>query len=167
MSDINFAHQVQSLSSLWKWLNRFASLPDAPFVVKRYTVKVGTALNILTKEGHSDAAVVAEQIALLDVISGGRCLFGFGRSAESVEYEGFRIPMEEARPRFVEAANIIVKALTNEVFDWQGEFFTIPTISIRQRPVSLPERRFYDSSVTPESSEIMAKLGFGVLAVAK
>jgi alkanesulfonate monooxygenase SsuD/methylene tetrahydromethanopterin reductase-like flavin-dependent oxidoreductase (luciferase family) len=193
-------------------------------------LKVGIALNMLTKEGHSDASVfaehmalgdlaeplgfdslfalehhftgyamspspmqllsyyagrtkritlgtavivlpwhdpirVAEEIALLDVISGGRCLFGFGRGAASVEYDGFRVPMEEARPRFAEAAKIIVKALTREVFDWQGEYFHIPTTSIRPRPISHPERRFYASSVSPESAEIMAKLGFGVLVI--
>jgi alkanesulfonate monooxygenase SsuD/methylene tetrahydromethanopterin reductase-like flavin-dependent oxidoreductase (luciferase family) len=96
---------------------------------------------------------------------GGRCLFGFGRGAATVEYAGFRIPMEEARPRFVEAAKIVVKALTEEVFEWDGEFFKIPRTSIRPRPISHPERRFYASSVSPESAEIMAKLGFGVLVV--
>jgi alkanesulfonate monooxygenase SsuD/methylene tetrahydromethanopterin reductase-like flavin-dependent oxidoreductase (luciferase family) len=193
-------------------------------------MKVGTALNMLSKEGHSDAAVlaehmalgdlaeplgfdslfalehhftgyamspsptqllsyyagrtrritlgtavivlpwhdpvrVAEEIALLDVLSGGRCLFGFGRGAASAEYSGFRIPMEEARARFVEAARIVVKALTEPSFDWDGEFFKIPRTSIRPRPISHPERRFYASSVSPESAEIMAKLGFGVLVV--
>ncbi|MGE3540920.1 MAG: LLM class flavin-dependent oxidoreductase [Candidatus Tectimicrobiota bacterium] len=193
-------------------------------------VKVGTALNMLTKAGHSDAAVyaehlalgdlaeplgfdslfalehhftgyamspsptqllsyyagrtkrimlgtsvivlpwhdpirVAEDIALLDVLCGGRCLFGFGRGAASVEYAGFRIPMEEARPRFVEAAQILMRALTQEVFEWQGAYFQIPPTSIRPRPISHPERRFYASSVSPESAEIMAKLGFGVLVI--
>jgi alkanesulfonate monooxygenase SsuD/methylene tetrahydromethanopterin reductase-like flavin-dependent oxidoreductase (luciferase family) len=193
-------------------------------------MKVGTALNMLSKEGHSDAAVlaehmalgdlaeplgfdslfalehhftgyamspsptqllsyyagrtrritlgtavivlpwhdpvrVAEEIALLDVLSGGRCLFGFGRGAASAEYAGFRVPMEEARARFVEAARIVVKALTEPSFDWDGEFFKIPRTSIRPRPISHPERRFYASSVSPESAEIMAKLGFGVLVV--
>ncbi len=193
-------------------------------------MKVGTALNMLSKEGHSDAAVlaehmalgdlaeplgfdslfalehhftgyamspsptqllsyyagrtrritlgtavivlpwhdpvrVAEEIALLDVLSGGRCLFGFGRGAASAEYAGFRIPMEEARARFVEAARIVVKALTEASFEWEGEFFKIPKTSIRPRPISHPERRFYASSVSPESAEIMAKLGFGVLVV--
>jgi alkanesulfonate monooxygenase SsuD/methylene tetrahydromethanopterin reductase-like flavin-dependent oxidoreductase (luciferase family) len=90
---------------------------------------------------------------------------GFGRGAATVEYEGFRIPMEEARPRFVESAQLIVKALSNERFDWQGEFYQIPEMSIRPRPISHPERRFYASSVSPESSEIMAKLGFGMLVV--
>src|SRR5262249_40833466 len=112
-----------------------------------------------------DPVRVAEEIALLDILCGGRCLFGFGRGAASVEYAGFRIPMEEARPRFVEAAQIVVKALTQEVFDWDGEFFQIPRTSIRPRPISHSERRFYASSVSPESEEIMAKLGFGVLVV--
>jgi alkanesulfonate monooxygenase SsuD/methylene tetrahydromethanopterin reductase-like flavin-dependent oxidoreductase (luciferase family) len=125
-------------------------------------IVLGTAVIVLP---WHDPVRVAEEIALLDVISGGRCLFGFGRGAASVEYAGFRIPMEEARPRFVEAAKIVVKALTHETFDWDGEFFKIPRTSIRPRPISHPERRFYASSVSPESAEIMAKLGFGVLVI--
>jgi alkanesulfonate monooxygenase SsuD/methylene tetrahydromethanopterin reductase-like flavin-dependent oxidoreductase (luciferase family) len=123
---------------------------------------LGTAVIVLP---WHDPVRVAEEIALLDVISGGRCLFGFGRGAASAEYAGFRIPMEEARPRFVEAAQIVVKALTHDVFDWDGQFYKIPATSIRPRPISHPERRFYASSVSPESAEIMAKLGFGVLMV--
>src|ERR1700684_1991854 len=68
----------------------------------------GTAVIVLP---WHDPVRVAEQIALLDILCGGRCVFGFGRGAASVEYEGFRIPMGEARPRFAEAAEIVVKAL--------------------------------------------------------
>jgi alkanesulfonate monooxygenase SsuD/methylene tetrahydromethanopterin reductase-like flavin-dependent oxidoreductase (luciferase family) len=125
-------------------------------------ITLGTAVIVLP---WHDPVRVAEEIALLDVLSHGRCVFGFGRGAASVEYAGFRIPMEEARPRFVEAAKIVVKALTQEVFDWDGEFFKIPPTSIRPRPISHPERRFYASSVSPESAEIMAKLGFGLLVI--
>jgi alkanesulfonate monooxygenase SsuD/methylene tetrahydromethanopterin reductase-like flavin-dependent oxidoreductase (luciferase family) len=125
-------------------------------------IALGTAVIVLP---WHDPVRVAEQIALLDIMCGGRCLFGFGRGAATVEYAGFRIPMEEARPRFVEAAKIVVKALTEEAFEWDGEFFKIPRTSIRPRPISHPERRFYASSVSPESAEIMARLGFGVLVV--
>jgi len=125
-------------------------------------ITLGTCVIVLP---WHDPIRVAEQIALLDVISGGRTLMGFGRGAASVEYEGFRIPMDEARPRFVESAQLIIKALENETFDWQGEFYKIPSMSIRPRPISHPERRFYASSVSPESSEIMAKLGFGMMVV--
>ena len=125
-------------------------------------ITLGTAVIVLP---WHDPVRVAEQIALLDIMCGGRCLFGFGRGAASVEYAGFRIPMEEARPRFVEAAQIVVKALAEDVFEWDGEFFKIPRTSIRPRPISHPERRFYASSVSPESAEVMARLGFGVLVV--
>jgi alkanesulfonate monooxygenase SsuD/methylene tetrahydromethanopterin reductase-like flavin-dependent oxidoreductase (luciferase family) len=125
-------------------------------------ISLGTCVIVLP---WHDPIRVAEQIALLDVISGGRTLMGFGRGAASVEYEGFRIPMEEARPRFVEAAQLIIKALADEVFDWKGEFYNIPRMSIRPRPISSPERRFCASSVSPESAEVMAKLGFGLLIV--
>jgi len=125
-------------------------------------IQLGTAVIVLP---WHDPVRVAEQIALLDIMCGGRCVFGFGRGAASVEYDGFRIPMGEARPRFVEAAQIIVKALANDSFEHQGEFFRIPRTAIRPRPVSHPERRFYASAVSPDSAEIMAKLGFGLLMV--
>ena len=125
-------------------------------------IVLGTAVIVLP---WHDPVRVAEEIALLDVLSGGRCLFGFGRGAASVEYAGMRVPMEEARARFVETAKIVVEALTHDSFEWDGEFFKIPRTSIRPRPISHPERRFYASSVSPESAEIMARLGFGVLVV--
>jgi alkanesulfonate monooxygenase SsuD/methylene tetrahydromethanopterin reductase-like flavin-dependent oxidoreductase (luciferase family) len=156
-----------SLFALEHHFTGYAMSPSPAQLLSYYAgrtrrITLGTAVIVLP---WHDPVRVAEEIALLDVLSGGRCLFGFGRGAASVEYAGFRIPMEEARPRFVEAAQIVVKALTHEVFDWEGEYFKIPATSIRPRPISHPERRFYASSVSPESAEIMAKLGFGVLVV--
>src|SRR5438309_2231841 len=112
-------------------------------------ITLGTAVIVLP---WHDPVRVAEQIALLDILSHGRCVFGFGRGAATVEYAGFRVPMEEARPRFVEAAQIVIKALTQDVFEWDGEFYKIPPMSIRPRPVSHPERRFYAWSVRPTTA---------------
>jgi alkanesulfonate monooxygenase SsuD/methylene tetrahydromethanopterin reductase-like flavin-dependent oxidoreductase (luciferase family) len=156
-----------SLFALEHHFTGYAMSPSPTQLLSYYAgrtrrLTLGTAVIVLP---WHDPVRVAEEIALLDVLSGGRCLFGFGRGAASVEYAGFRIPMDEARPRFVEAAKIVVKALTQEVFDWDGDFFHIPATSIRPRPISHPERRFYASSVSPESAEIMAKLGFGVLVI--
>jgi len=127
-------------------------------------VQLGTAVIVLP---WHDPVEVAEKIALLDMISGGRTIFGFGRGAASIEYAGFRIPMEEARERFVESALIIRKGLTQESFSFDGKYYKVPEIQIRPRAVSHPENRFYASSISPESAEIMAKLGFGVLIVAQ
>jgi alkanesulfonate monooxygenase SsuD/methylene tetrahydromethanopterin reductase-like flavin-dependent oxidoreductase (luciferase family) len=156
-----------SLFALEHHFTGYAMSPSPTQLLSYYAgrtrrITLGTAVIVLP---WHDPVRVAEQIALLDVMSGGRCLFGFGRGAASVEYAGFRIPMEEARARFVEAAKIVVLALTNDAFEWDGEFFKIPRTSIRPRPISHPERRFYASSVSPESAEIMAKLGFGLLVI--
>ena len=156
--------------SIWALEHHFtgyAMSPDPTQLLSYYAgrttrIMLGTAVIVLP---WHDPVRVAEEIALLDILSGGRCLFGFGRGAASVEYAGFRVAMEEARPRFVEAAQVVVKALSNEVFEHDGEFFKIPRMSIRPRPISHPERRFYASSVSPESAEIMAKLGFGVFII--
>ena len=144
------------------------SMSPAPLQLLSYyaarTSKITLGTCVIVLPWH-DPIRVAEQIALLDILSGGRTLMGFGRGAATVEYEGFRIPMGEARPRFVESAQLIMKALSNESFEWDGEFFKIPRTSIRPRPISHPERRFHASAVSPESAEIMAKLGFGMLIV--
>jgi len=132
------------------------------YAAKTSKITLGTCVIVLP---WHDPIRVAEQIAYLDLLCGGRCMFGFGRGAATTEYEGFRIPMEEARPRFAEAAQLVTKALKEEVFDWDGEFYKIPKMSIRPRPMSHPERRFYASSVSPESAEIMAKLGFGMMVI--
>ena len=132
------------------------------YAAKTKRITLGTCVIVLP---WHDPIRVAEQIAYLDLLCGGRCMFGFGRGAASAEYEGFRIPMEEARPRFAEAARLVTTALRDEVFEWDGEFYKIPKMSIRPRPMSHPERRFYASSVSPESAEIMAKLGFGMMVI--
>jgi len=156
--------------SLWGLEHHFTGYAMSPaptqllayFAGRTKRVSLGTAVIVLP---WHDPIRVAEQIALLDIMCGGRCLFGFGRGAASVEYEGFGIPMDEARPRFAEAAEVIVKALANETFEHQGRFYKIPRTSIRPRPISNPERRFYASSVSPESAEVIAKLGFGMLLI--
>ena len=156
--------------SLWGLEHHFTGYAMSPaptqllayFAGRTKRISLGTAVIVLP---WHDPIRVAEQIALLDIMCGGRCLFGFGRGAASAEYEGFGIPMGEARPRFAEAAQVIVKALANETFEHQGQFFKIPRTSIRPRPTSNPERRFYASSVSPESAEVIAKLGFGMLLI--
>ena len=145
------------------------SMSPAPLQLLSYfagrtkRISLGTAVIVLP---WHDPIRVAEQIALLDVLCGGRCLFGFGRGAASVEYEGFRIPMDEARPRFVEAAQIIRLALSEPEFEWQGEYYQIPAhLDPSATRFRNPERRFYASSVSPEFAEVMAQLGFGMLMI--
>jgi len=154
--------------SIWSVEHHFTPYTMVPDVVQLLTymagrttkIELGTMVIVLP---WHDPVRVAEQIAMLDLMSNGRIVIGFGRGAATVEYNGFRVPMEESRERFVEAAEVVVKALTNERFEHKGKFFQIPEMSIRPRPFSHPERRLYGAAVSPDTAERMAKLGLGVL----
>ncbi|MSO90831.1 MAG: LLM class flavin-dependent oxidoreductase [Acetobacteraceae bacterium] len=156
--------------SLWALEHHFTgySMSPAPLQTLAYfagrTKKIQLGTCVIVLPWH-DPIRVAEQIALLDIMCGGRCLFGFGRGAASTEYEGFRIPMGEARPRFIEAAKILQIALSQERFSYDGEFYKIPETAIRPRPISHPERRFYGTAVSTESADVMAQLGFSLMII--
>ena len=158
--------------SIWALDHHFTGYTMSPdptqmltyFAGRTKRVQLGTAVIVLP---WHDPVEVAEKIALLDVLSNGRTIIGFGRGAATVEYEGYRIPMHESRERFVECAEIVRKGLTQDSFSYDGKYYQIPEIQIRPRPISHPEQRFYASSVSPESAEIMAKLGLGVLIIAQ
>jgi alkanesulfonate monooxygenase SsuD/methylene tetrahydromethanopterin reductase-like flavin-dependent oxidoreductase (luciferase family) len=160
------------LDSIWSLEHHFTGYNMVPnptqmlsyFAARTKRVQLGTAVIVLP--WHNPVRV-AEDIALLDVLSGGRTIFGFGRGTATVEFERLDSPQEESRERFAESATIIRKALTQEVFSHDGKFWTVPPTSIRPRPISHPEQRFYASTVSPESSEMMARMGFGVMIIAQ
>ena len=93
------------------------------FAAHTHHIQLGTAVIVLP---WHDPVRIAEEIALLDVMSGGRTIYGFGRGAGSVEYDGLRVPMEESRDRFAEMANIVRMALTQPRFSYDGRFYKIP-----------------------------------------
>lgn len=156
--------------SLWAVEHHFDNYAMIPDVVQFLTYMAGRTSRIQLGTGvivlpWHDPVRVAEQIAMLDILSRGRLLIGFGRGAAKLEYDGFRIPMDEARERFIEAAEVVVKALQHERFSHQGQYFQIPEMSIRPRPYADFSGRLYGAAISPESAEIMAGLGIGVLAI--
>ena len=110
-----------------------------------------------------DPVVVAEQIAVLDnMLQGRRFTIGLGRGAAQREFDAYRIPLGESRGRFMESLEIVRKALTQEWFSHEGEFYTIPETTIRPRPRT-PDLvdRMKVAWVSPETLGIAANAGAG------
>ncbi|MFE3026520.1 LLM class flavin-dependent oxidoreductase [Nocardia tengchongensis] len=126
-------------------------------------IQLGTAATILP---WHDPVRVAEQIAVLDVLSGGRVILGIGRGLGKTEFEGLRIPMEESRERFLESADIVLKALDTGVLAYDGKHFQQPERSLRPAPTAAFRNRTFAAAMSPDSFEIIAKLGIGVLLIA-
>ena len=80
---------------------------------------------------------LAEELAMLDCMSGGRIISGFARGIPR-EYAVNNISLAESRARFEEAYDIIIKAWTEERFSHEGQFWTYRDIAIWPRPLQRP-----------------------------
>src|SRR5207302_7035305 len=95
-------------------------------------------------------------------LSGGRFIFGMGRGLGRVEFEGFRVPMEDSRGRFVESAQMIIEGLETGACEHHGTLVRQPRKPIRPRPFKSFKGRTYAAAVSPESIRIMAGRGVGI-----
>ena len=125
-------------------------------------VRLGTMAVILP---WHDPVRVAEQIAVLDTLSGGRLILAVGRGLGRTEFEGLRVPMEESRERFIECAQIVLEALETGVLRADGRHFQIPERRLRPAPTRSFRGRTYAAALSPESFEIMAALRVGMLII--
>ena len=86
---------------------------------------------------------VAEEIAMLDLMSGGRVDSGFVRGI-GWEYFGHSINPVKSRARFDEAHDLIIKAWTSpEMFSWYGANYEYRYVNIWPRPVQQPHPPIY------------------------
>lgn len=118
-------------------------------------IKLGTAAVILP---WNDPLRVAEKALMVDTISGGRLLLGFGRGLSRTEYEPFRIPLGQTRDRFDEAAPMIFDALETGVIEGDGPFYPQPRAQLRPRPRASFLGRRYCVAGSPDSVVMAAKL---------
>jgi alkanesulfonate monooxygenase SsuD/methylene tetrahydromethanopterin reductase-like flavin-dependent oxidoreductase (luciferase family) len=119
-------------------------------------IQLGSAAVILP---WNDPLRVAEKILMLDALCDGRFVFGIGRGLARREYEAFGIPMEEARPRFNEAAKMILSAIETGVIEGDGPMFKQPRTELRPKPSRTFKDRFYGVAMSPESAPIVGELG--------
>ncbi len=99
-------------------------------------IKIGILGNLPALHGHP--VRLAEEIAMLDCMSGGRIISGFVRGVPQ-EYLALSMPLEDARARLGEAWDLVVKAwTTHEPFEWRGKYFSYDRVSIWPRPLQQP-----------------------------
>jgi alkanesulfonate monooxygenase SsuD/methylene tetrahydromethanopterin reductase-like flavin-dependent oxidoreductase (luciferase family) len=99
-------------------------------------IRIGILGNLPALHGHP--VRLAEEIAMLDCMSGGRIISGFVRGVPQ-EYLALSQPLSEARERLAEAWDLIVKAwTTHEPFEWRGKHWSYDHVSIWPRPLQQP-----------------------------
>lgn len=147
--------KADALGFDWVWLteHHFSSAPYVPEVDGEYCVSaspfaMACAVSQITKNVRIGSAVkilplehplrTAEDVAMADLLSGGRIDFGVGLGYRRYEFEGLRVPPEEKQARFVEALKIIIGVWTREEFSYEGQFWSVPRLTLVPRPIQKP-----------------------------
>ena len=81
---------------------------------------------------------LAEEVALLDMLSGGRVNWGAGRGFAQFEFKHFGVPAEESAERFREAVEIVLKAWSEERFSFTGTHFSFDDVEVLPKPLQRP-----------------------------
>ncbi len=156
--------------SVWGVEHHFTDYTMCPDVLQFLTYMAGRTRRaqlgsmVVVLPWH-DPMRAAEEIAMLDNIADGRLILGLGRGAGKVEFDGFRLSMDESRARFVECAETILGGLERGYCEYEGVYVRQPRAAIRPAPFKSFRGRTYAAAVSPESLPIMAKLGVGILII--
>src|SRR6185312_1549242 len=133
----------------------------ATFIAARtQRLRVGTAV-IVVPLHHP--LVIAEEIAMLDQLAGGRVDIGLGRGYQYYEFERLGLELDSARARWDESIDILLKALEGKPFTYDGQLFTIPETTVFPKPVQSPRPPIWVTAQSPASVEATVRRGFNLL----
>ena len=117
----------------------------------------------LTPYRYNHPIRVAERIATLDILSGGRVRWGSGKSASLTEQGAFEIERDELDAQWREALEMIPRMWRSDMFEWKGRFFNIPPTAIIPKPVQRPYPPIFIACSRPETVVTAGSLGLGSL----
>jgi alkanesulfonate monooxygenase SsuD/methylene tetrahydromethanopterin reductase-like flavin-dependent oxidoreductase (luciferase family) len=125
------------------------------------SIRLGTAVVVLP---WHNPVLIAEQVATLDLLTGGRVDFGVGKGYRKAEFDGFCIPMAEATERFDEAMEIIRKAWTTTGrFSHHGKRWRYDNIVVEPEPMQRPHPPLWLAAGSHDSIRRAAREGYNLL----
>src|SRR5947209_5932789 len=115
--------------------------------------------------GYQHPARVAEKVAMLDLVSGGRCDFGSGETSSGAELEGFGVHRDSKREQWDEALDVVTRMLVEEPFaGWDGRYVRMPVRNVVPKPVQKPHPPLWVACSRRETIRLAAEKGVGALS---
>jgi alkanesulfonate monooxygenase SsuD/methylene tetrahydromethanopterin reductase-like flavin-dependent oxidoreductase (luciferase family) len=119
-------------------------------------------INVTPPVNHP--ARVAERVAMMDLVSGGRFEFGTGRGSSTTEMGGFGITDPDlTRDMFDEAVTEIVRMWRDEPYSYDGKYFSMPERNVLPKPYVKPHPPLWVAAGNPDTFEKAARMGMGVI----
>jgi len=128
----------------------------AAVAVRTSTLRVGTGIFQLPV--HHPLRV-AEQVATIDQLSGGRISLGVGTGWWPLEYTAHGSTFEQRGARMDEALGILRHVWTQEHTAWEGRFWSFPELTVHPRPVQVPHPPLWVAGVADVAVDRAARLG--------
>jgi alkanesulfonate monooxygenase SsuD/methylene tetrahydromethanopterin reductase-like flavin-dependent oxidoreductase (luciferase family) len=145
--------------------SNYGSIPSplhvAVKVADRTTrIKIGTAVLVVP---FYNALRLAEDIALVDVLTGGRLVVGVGRGYQKYEFDRLGRSLEESRSLFDENMEVVLRALTQRTFSFSGQHYDIPETSLQVRPLQQPHPELWVAAASRDSIDWTVAHGCGLI----
>jgi alkanesulfonate monooxygenase SsuD/methylene tetrahydromethanopterin reductase-like flavin-dependent oxidoreductase (luciferase family) len=127
-----------------------------------------------TKQIHLGSAVIcvnlhhpvmlAEQIAMADVLSGGRMSLGLGTGSTATEFALFGVQLSEAerRARFVEVLDLMEAAWRGEQLDAKGEHVRVASPPLLPLPTRDMRQALWIGANSLDSAALAGRRGYGL-----
>ncbi|PYN61390.1 MAG: hypothetical protein DMD90_23395 [Candidatus Rokuibacteriota bacterium] len=138
--------------------------PEVMFgALSRMTKRIRLGFGVVILPYHHPVRV-AERVAMVDHLSGGRVEFGTGRSAP-YELIGMGIDPRETRAMWEESLRMIPKIWEDGLFSAEGRYWKVPPREVRPKPYQKPHPPIWVAAQQPATYQLAAELGIGVMAL--
>ena len=125
-------------------------------------IRLGTAISVLP---FRNPLTVAEDYAMLDVLSGGRLTLGVGSGYLKHEFEGFGVPGEQKRDRFDENLDLLKRLLAGERITHHSDFISLDDIAINVLPLQKPTPPILVAILRKEAAYHIGRRGEKIICV--
>ncbi len=125
-------------------------------------IRIGHGVT-LTPFRYNHPIRIAERVATLDILSGGRVNWGSGKSSSLVEQVAFENDIPALHAQWLEALEMIPRMWQEPVFEHKGKYYKVAPIQVVPKPVQQPHPPMFAACSKPESAVAVGALGLGAL----
>ena len=119
-------------------------------------IRLGTYILILPLY---DPVHIAEQMAMLDLMSKGRLICGLASGYHPDYHNAFAIPMKGGRQRFEEGLEVMMRAWTQESFSFHGQVFNYDNVRLTPKPLQQPHPELWLGGMFPYTIQRAGRSG--------
>jgi len=154
--------------SVWLTEHHYADygLSSAPSVLlstlaaRTQRVKLGMAVYVLP---FHHPIRLAEETAMIDILSNGRLTVGIGRGNRPLEFYGHGVSLAESRSRTEEGVDVMLQAWMQDRVNFEGKHWHFDNIPVYPKPLTQPHPPVAVAATSEESVRWTAKMGFQLL----